>query len=342
MILVKYRAHFVGLFLLLFLQFTQSSLIAQKSSKAHSLSWDEIQRRALIKNPELAMKLGQQYRSLEEIKYESKNLHAISKTYRFIKEISNTLARPAKQGNHPNHVWKNRNPAFVPFDENRSGREVSGFYYSGSDITTPVQNYMVVQAPKHDTVDDFFRLLLLRDSRVVVTLVMPEEMGISKCVNYWTSEKFPIKIDNWDIHWRGEFLLAKSSKLPLGYIVKRKFMAENRKTREKRDITQIHYSNWPDGHPPYFPLFLKLLDAVDSVAKSSNPITVHCSAGVGRSGTFVIAHSLRKEIRKAKRSKGFIRVNIPLHLLMMRIQRKGMVGKVKQYHMIYKTLAREA
>ncbi len=341
--MIRNRLYFLGLFL--FVLFSKNPLYATKShgSKNHTaLSWDEIQRRALIKNPELAMTLGQQYRSLEEIKYESRNVHLINKTFRFIKDIASTLERPSKHANHPNHSWKNRNPVYVPFDENRSGREFSGFYYSGSDVTTPVQNYMVVQAPKEDTVDDFFRLVLYRNSRVIVTLVMPQEEGISKCVNYWDKEKFPLKIDNWEIHWRGDFLLAKSSKLPLGHIVKRKFFAENRKTKEKRDLTQIHYLNWPDGQPPYFPLFLKLLDTVDSVAKSNHPITVHCSAGVGRSGTFVIAHSLRKEVRMAKRSKGFIRVNIPLHLFMMRLQRKGMVGKLKQYQMIYMTLAKEA
>ena len=98
-----------------------------------------------------------------------------------------------------------------------------------------------------------------------------------------------------------------------------------------RIITHLHYKNWPDHgapDPALFHRFLALLD--DAHPGSSYPIFVHCAAGIGRSGTFVAAHSLRKEVLMHRASDGPLSINIAKRILEMRMQRYKLLSRPTQ------------
>ncbi len=229
----------------------------------------------------------------------------------------------------------NRNSAHLCFDSTRSCQDLPDFYINANDVTTPVQSYMVCQGPLAHTVGDFWKAVLHNHSDTIVTLVMAIENGKEKCASYWTIPSF--SVEGWTITKGDEKVLATSAYIPSQRIVQRSFTAS--KGSEIRNIEHIHYENWPDGKACEIELFITLLDIVDKTS-SSNPITVHCSAGIGRSGTFVAAHSLRKELRSTQASKK-VRVNIPKAVYLLREQRLGLVSSAQQYTMIYKTIARE-
>ena len=64
-------------------------------------------------------------------------------------------------------------------------------------------------------------------------------------------------------------------------------------TEESRVVLHFHYTQWPDfGVPQAADIFLEFLYAVRSsgvLGSDVGPSVVHCSAGIGRSGTFCLA-----------------------------------------------------
>lgn len=232
---------------------------------------------------------------------------------------------------------KNRHKKLLPYDQTRSCKELDGFYINASDVHTPVQSYLVTQGPLEHTISDFWQAILHKDSRVIVTLCMPTEEGQDKCANFWHFST--INCGQWTITPGKEYTQATCPFIDSHRLVIRTFVA--RSAKEARTIYQVHYENWPDGKTPDLGLFIKLLDTVDSLSSNTRrPITVHCSAGIGRSGTFVAAHSLRKELRQVNAQK-FVRLNIPKAIFYLRCQRIGLVGTSKQYQTVCQALAKE-
>ena len=155
-------------------------------------------------------------------------------------------------------------------------------------------------------------------------------------------KRFPLICENWKIDFLSEKAISEHSK---GHqLIERLFQVSNEKLNEKHLVTQLHYENWPDQGIPDFLLFQQLLDEVDAKGSSHFPITVHCSAGIGRTGTFIASHTLRKEIRQKKGqgiSQDLIFLNIPSMIMKLRFQRKGLIGTSEQLKTIYKIAAYE-
>jgi len=279
---------------------------------------------------------GKQFRryswTLEEIARKADHYKKIRRGFDALKSSTKKIRKSVVDAK--NNPALNRNSTLLCFDETRSCKDLDGFYINANDVYTPVQNYMVTQGPLETTVGDFWKAVLHNNSDLIVTLVMHIENGKNKCASYWTIPQF--QVDGWTITLDGEELLATSFYIPTHRIVERRFTAKNGQTL--RTIRQIHYENRPDGKTPELELFTKLLDIVDEKSTTC-PITVHCSAGVGRSGTFVAAHSLRKELRSVHGNT--TKINIPKAVYNLRCQRLGLVGSAGQYKMIFKTLAKE-
>ncbi len=288
--------------------------------------------------------LADQDLSLAKIKKQGDNRKELKKIFSRLAELTNEIKKPMDVALKKKFKAKNRNHTYLPYDENRTGREIPGFYLSASDVITHAQHYIVAQAPLKATISDFWHALLVRHCPLIVTTAMPIEFNQDKAYAYWEEEAFPVYTKEWKIEHsnKNKEILGTASKHRL---VKRTFYATNRETSEKQTITQLHYENWPDNGIPDMRLFTKLLDATDSMALSKEtPITVHCSAGIGRSGTFVAGHSLRKSIRKEKSNEKKLEsltINIPEAVMILRLQRKWMVATSRQLQTIYQLLGDE-
>jgi protein tyrosine phosphatase len=129
------------------------------------------------------------------------------------------------------------------------------------------------------------------ECNVIVMLCRDKENGTEKCAKYWDEkykmEKYIIKI--------------KSEEKKETYII-REIILYNNSSKKQRKIQQIHFIAWPDHGVPnieggkIFDTFIEIINEVDEF-RGNNPIVVHCSAGVGRTGTFISMYSLYKEIK---------------------------------------------
>ena len=190
--------------------------------------------------------------------------------------------------------------------------------------------FISTQGPKPETIEDFWTMVYENNSSVIVMLCNVTEGGRIKCENYWEKpqmKKFNVEIQN-----------EEKSKMHTIRTLKLKIKEKN----EERIINQIHFTAWPDHGIPdisdgkVFQDFCEINQKVDELNNKNNPIIVHCSAGVGRTGTFVSMYLLEKEINEQiNAKKEYIRFNIFNLVRKIKEMRMYMVQSEVQYEFIY-------
>jgi len=104
------------------------------------------------------------------------------------------------------------------------------------------------------------------------------------------------------------------------------------KMNETRKVAHLHYSSWPDFGVPSSTREILNLVRLTEILRSEAPIVVHCSAGIGRSGTFIGIHPAICMLKRGKQPNIFDLV------LSMRSCRCAMVQTREQYSFIYKVI----
>ncbi|XP_019860969.1 PREDICTED: receptor-type tyrosine-protein phosphatase F-like [Amphimedon queenslandica] len=148
--------------------------------------------------------------------------------------------------------------------------------------------YIATQGPLPSTFDDFWRMTWEQNSHVIVMLTQLVERGRTKCHRYWPGAQPEVY---------GEINVDMLSETEKSDWIVRKFKI----TKEKRSRTITHYQfvSWPDhGVPDEAGPALDFVREVHEVASSAfGPVIVHCSAGVGRTGTFIALGTLLQHIK---------------------------------------------
>ncbi len=256
---------------------------------------------------------------------------------KMVGRISKHIKKPCSVGGSEEHRAKNAHPKMPPIDATRTLRHLENFYFSANDVFTPLQEYIISQGPLETTILDFWRALIETNVPTIVALAMPSDAG-GRNPAYWEKSRYPLTVEGWTITAEGdEEVLDKSEAYPAQRVVKRTFQATNDDAKTKRTISHIHYENWPDNGAPdpvLFHRFLHLMNSLHPV--SSSPLLIHCSAGLGRSGTLAASHSLCKEIHAFHPST----INIPQRVVELRMQRSYLVSTATQYEAIYEAVRR--
>jgi len=150
--------------------------------------------------------------------------------------------------------------------------------YNGKEKT-----YVACQGPLAETVDDFWNMIWTQQIHVIVMLTREEENDTIKCYRYWPNQRDTISSPYWEIQW----LSQEDDKNNV--VHKRTLRLKNLANSQTRDVTHFQYTEWPDYGVPSSPyVFMQLIHDVDSLLGPSydTPLCVHCSAGIGRTGTF--------------------------------------------------------
>ncbi|XP_030030123.2 tyrosine-protein phosphatase corkscrew isoform X2 [Manduca sexta] len=206
---------------------------------------------------------------------------------------------------------------------------------NGNICPDPVKEkmYIAAQGCLSNTKDDFWRMIWQEDIRVIAMITNEVENGKKKCERYWPMSGHEERYDNLIVRSISETHYEE-------YLV-REIDVHNDK-HCCRTIFQYQYTAWPDhGTPPDPDGLLAFIDdinrrmseiAQEKNAPEQNVLCVHCSAGVGRTGTFIVLDML---IDKVKSSGFSCDIDVHSTVKLVRAQRSGMVQNKAQYRFIY-------
>ncbi|XP_058014247.1 receptor-type tyrosine-protein phosphatase eta isoform X2 [Ahaetulla prasina] len=183
---------------------------------------------------------------------------------------------------------KNRYNNVLPYDISRV--KLSVLNHSTDDYINA--NYMpgynskkefiAAQGPLPNTVQDFWRMIWEKKIYTVVMLTKCVEQGRTKCEEYWPNKQSK----NY-----GDIMVAMTSEIFLPEWTIRDFSIQQSDSPESHPVRQFHFTAWPDhGVPETTDLLISFRHLVHEFMKQkppSSPTLVHCSAGVGRTGTFI-------------------------------------------------------
>lgn len=207
-------------------------------------------------------------------------------------------------------------------------------------ITGVPSQYIATQGPLESTVSHFLQMVMEQKATTVVSLVNPREGEKDKCAEWWptvvNSSKTvgDYKVTCTNIDRPQDFQILDSNAPPTPYMVSRTLTIYDKKTKMSQTVTQIHVVNWPDhGVIP-----LELMDKLQKKTEGKGvetPIVVHCSAGIGRTGAFIAAHSIRAEKKNLEGNDLLEAVHNRVNTL--RSLRSGMVQEKEQFELVYES-----
>nr|XP_040048956.1 tyrosine-protein phosphatase non-receptor type 1 [Gasterosteus aculeatus aculeatus] len=241
---------------------------------------------------------------------------------------------PCKVAKLPENKNRNRYRDVSPFDHSRICLRVGTNDYINSGLITVEEaqsKYILYHGPLPNTCGNFWEMVWQQRTRGVVMLNRVIEKGSIKCAQYW-----PASEERDAIFEDANFKLTLISEDIKSYYTVRQLELENLSTQETRDVLHFHYTTWPDFGVPESPAsFLNFLFKVQKsgcLNSDQGPVVVHCSAGIGRSGTFCLVDTclLLMSIRKDPSS-----VRIRDVLLEMRRYRMGLIQTADQLRFSY-------
>lgn len=153
------------------------------------------------------------------------------------------------------------------------------------------KDFIATQGPLPNTLKDFWRMVWEKNVYAIVMLTKCVEQGRTKCEEYWPSKQ---------AQDYGDITVAMTSEVVLPEWTIRDFVVKNMQSSESHPLRQFHFTSWPDhGVPDTTDLLINFRYLVRDYMKQippESPILVHCSAGVGRTGTFIAIDRLIYQI----------------------------------------------
>lgn len=199
------------------------------------------------------------------------------------------------------HLKKNRYSDIIPYYENmiklKSKEYINASIVKVRDfiilkIGSIDENFISSQGPLENTTSDFWEMVIENNVNLIIMLCNTYESGRLKCHKYWPGKETKIKIDN---SYNIVELISEEKFNDVKSLCIRKFSIKNVKTdNELMKVNQIHFTGWPDHGVPdvenTFPIMNKMFIYVNDSMKHNSPVVVHCSAGIGRTGTFISSY----------------------------------------------------
>ncbi|XP_025110636.1 receptor-type tyrosine-protein phosphatase F-like isoform X2 [Pomacea canaliculata] len=250
------------------------------------------------------------------------------------KRLANVKASPNRfiSANLPVNKFKNRLVNILPYESTRVClqpiRGVDGSDYINASFIDGYRYkkaYVATQGPLAETTEDFWRMLWEHNSTIIVMLTKLREMGREKCHQYWPSER--------SARYQ-YFVVDPMTEYNMPQYILREFKVTDARDGQSRTIRQFQFTDWPEqGVPKSGEGFIDFIGQVHKTKEQfgqEGPITVHCSAGVGRTGVFITLSIVLERMRYEGVVDMFQTVK------MLRTQRPAMVQTEDQFQFCYR------
>ncbi|XP_053600514.1 tyrosine-protein phosphatase corkscrew [Plodia interpunctella] len=197
------------------------------------------------------------------------------------------------------------------------------------------KTYIATQGCLSTTIHQFWSMIWQEDVRIIIMTTKEIERGKVKCERYWPDLNKTEVLKKYSIY-------NESESSTQDYTLRRFAVTKNDEPNAKRTIYHFHFTAWPDHGVPSEPgrvlnILLDVNSRLQQIMTGPEPpmqavVCVHCSAGIGRTGTFIVIDMILDQIRK----EGFdCEIDIHRTVQMVRDQRSGMVQNEAQYKFIY-------
>ena len=189
------------------------------------------------------------------------------------------------------------------------------------------RKFIATQGPQTATVNDFWHMIWQKNVSFIIMLAKLIEDGKKKCAQYW-----PKEIDT-NVMYESVTVIFTREEEFADFSVRHFTISKDGNTRQ---VKMYHFTSWPDqGIPQSAMTMVSFIETVRNQLTNTSqfPLVVHCSAGVGRTGTFIALWNLMDSARDQHM------VDVPATVKRLRDSRYKMVQTADQYKFIYHAIA---
>lgn len=262
----------------------------------------------------------------------------ISEEFNFLKKLTKNLTNNKELISGPDYKILNRYSNIVPFKDNlvklkKGPISVNNYIHANfiKDTSGELKKtFIITQGPKDNTSNHFWKMVENEKSKCIIAIVEEDQLD-KKCHSYWPIQQHTETDD---------YIIITVHEKKTNFICKKKLKVFNKTNNQQFQIDHFHLFNWKDHSiikKEYFREFFEFLSKLINNKNYEGPLVTHCSAGVGRSGTFVTILYLIEKFIKCKDKNNF-QFSVFQTALLVKTQRHKALKSFSQYEFIYEFL----